>query len=111
MSIRGLPDWVYGITGVATVQNKFKITVGTSATKILDANAKRKSLTIVNLGDSDSFLYTDQSVAVGEGIFVGALGGSVSLNDIEDGDLVKEAFYGIAYNTAVKWLVIEVVYT
>lgn len=84
-------------------------TVGTTSELIARANPDRLSLTIINLDSDDLWVLFDQLVSTTRGVFVPALGGSVSVSPEEDFETVGYAWYGISDVASTNITVIEVI--
>ena len=72
------------------------ITVGTSSSRLIDANPNRLSLTMINPSTNDVWIDTTANVSVGEGFIVSSNKGVVTFAVESDGDLVGEEFHAIA---------------
>jgi len=83
------------------------ITIGTTATKILDQSITRKEITIQNQGAATVYLGISENVAV-SGTRKGrelAAGVIETINSKDDPELIKERMYGIvAAGTVDVWV-------
>jgi len=65
---------------VATSATNSKVTIGTSTTVVLAADAARLSVTLVNDSIDDMYISTHASAVMNEGIRINASGGSLTLD-------------------------------
>jgi hypothetical protein len=72
------------------------VAVLASATRILKNNPRRFGLTIINQGTGQVFLDWSAGVAVGVGVILTALGGSLTLVPDEDGEIIGYDMWAIA---------------
>jgi hypothetical protein len=81
----------------------------TTITKSLSYNPNRLGLVFVNTGGNNVYLAPSRDVSVGQGILLTANGGSMSMNILEDFELVNMEWFGIADGAASTCYVVEVV--
>jgi len=74
----------------------FKITISTTPTEIVKSNPDRLQITFMNLSANVVYLGVDETVSVGNGLYLDSNGGSITLLAEEDGDLVGYSWYGVA---------------
>lgn len=86
------------------------LTIETTDTEVVQNNPNRVELVIVNNGVNEIHLDIDNTVSSTSGLRV-APSGSISLNKLEDGSFVTEAFFGVATTNAVIVRIFEVVKT
>ncbi len=63
-----------------------KVTVGSSTTKVLDANGDRRLLVLTNMSDEVIWLGLGEDAVVGEGIPLAANGGNLEDEKLEPSD-------------------------
>lgn len=82
--------------------------VATGVTDVLPNDPERLGWMIVNHGANIGYLGFSREVAVGNGVFLAAGGGSASVNIVEDQELVTRAVYGIMAVLGGNWYTVEV---
>ena len=93
-----LSDFVQRKYGVATRFNPTSVNtvVAATPTELWRNNPDRLEVMFFNLGANVIYLNVGPTVADDNGIYLGANGGSVVVNAIEDGELVGFPWWGIA---------------
>jgi hypothetical protein len=81
--------------------------VGTSSTLLIKQNPNRLGLTIVNLSSADLFVSPLESVSSSSGFYLGPLGGTISLNIMDDFTLQALQWYGVASVIGAQYFLIE----
>jgi len=74
----------------------------------LKNNPRRVAWLICNRSSVDTAVGFDQEVSFSNGLFLGALGGTVSMAAEEDGEGVGYALYGVGNGSGGYWYVQEV---
>lgn len=87
--------------------NRLTSTVGVAAQQVLKQSPARVWLLIVNLSASDIYVAPFPDVSTSKGILLSPAGGSLSLNYVDDMDLVSVAWFAIATGAASNVLIEE----
>lgn len=85
------------------------VSVGITATQLLDNNPRRIAWLIVNISVNQGFANFDNSVSSSNGIILGAAGGSISTAVDEDGETTGWTLFGICTGAAGNFWVYEVI--
>lgn len=90
-----LQQYVEKVVGGNYVTAMSDVAVTTAATKLIDNNMERMSLTFINVGAEEVLLAPKQGVTTTSGIVLGPLGGNLNLNAVEDLVLVGYDWWAI----------------
>lgn len=90
-----------------TVSKSKTVSVLTTDTELVANNPNRVQLTIQNNGANEIHIDIDNTVSSSSGLVI-ASGGTLSLNKLEDGDLVTRRWLGAASVATVACRVYEV---
>jgi len=87
---------------------EYRRTVSTSPSVLLSENPRRLAWTICNRTSQGGAIGFDRSLTYGNGLFLSADGGSVSMEVDVDGEAVGYAVYGVVETGSGTWYVWEV---
>lgn len=93
-----MSDFISGTFGVDTDSgaDPRATTVGTSATRLWESDAKRLMLVFQNLGATVVYLHFSRDVSNTNGLRLAANGGSIVMEAARDGELVRREWFGIS---------------
>ena len=100
-------EYIEKVFGGRFEENDSTISVGTSATKVVDNDPDALALTIVNIGANSVYLAPTNNPTSSKGIILDASGGSVSMVVRDDLLLPALEWYGIAPSGASNVYVIR----
>lgn len=89
------------------VENPVIAAVGTTAVLVLSSNPRRFSFTFINLSSNIIYISPNTEVSATRGIYVAPNGGFLSLNYIDDMELVTHDWYAVATAAASEIYVLE----
>lgn len=85
-----------------------KVSVGITATKIVNTDYERVALIIVLLSTNDTYISFDNGVSTSEGIELSTSGASISENAVDDLVMPGQEHWGIAASGTSNLYVIEI---
>lgn len=100
---------VYGVDNINFVENPVTATVGTSATKILNANSNRIAAYIFNLSANFGFTAPSPSVSSSLGFYLGKNSGNIITNIKDDGIIVTKDWWALNDTASGTWYIIELI--
>ena len=96
--------------GGPTTEQESQVALNTvNLTFVVNNNAERVGLTVVNIGANDAFLEITSGGAGTPGLHLSANGGTVNMNVRDDFTLPSRAFYGYSTVGATTVYVLEII--
>lgn len=88
-------------------EDENSVTVGTAVSTVIEGDADRLGLLILNLSVNEIYVSIDNSVSATNGIRLGANGGSIALNVTDDGMIQTRTWYGLSTGAGSACYVLE----
>lgn len=88
-------------------EDETSVTVGTAVSTVIEGDADRLGLLLLNLSSNTIYVSIDNTVSATNGIRLGANGGSVALNVTDDGMIQTRTWYGLATGAGSSMYVLE----
>jgi hypothetical protein len=88
-------------------EDETSVTVGTAVSTVIEGDADRLGLLLLNLSSNTIYVSIDNNVSSTNGIRLGANGGSVALNVTDDGMIQTRTWYGLATGAGSAMYVLE----
>lgn len=100
-------QYTQNVLGGPVVENDSNPTIGATVGTVIEGNGDRVGLVIINVGGNDLFIALDSGVSATNGIRLGANGGSVSMDVVNDFTMASRKWYGVAPTGNTNVFVLE----